>query len=117
MANENRLGELSPFSCPDCGGNLWHIKDGKMSRYRCHVGHAFTENGLSVAQQDDVERALWTALRALRERTATLERLGNNAGSQSAERFLSMAREYSREAETIQALLLQSTGSVTRAAE
>ncbi|TIL44329.1 MAG: chemotaxis protein CheB, partial [Mesorhizobium sp.] len=40
MSNEDRLGELSLFVCPECHGPLWEIEDGDMLRYRCHTGHA-----------------------------------------------------------------------------
>lgn len=33
------LGELTPFACPECHGALVRIKEGKLSRYRCHTGH------------------------------------------------------------------------------
>jgi two-component system chemotaxis response regulator CheB len=37
-----RDGPPSPFTCPDCGGTLWEIKEPGLVRYRCHVGHGFT---------------------------------------------------------------------------
>ncbi len=40
------LGEISPFTCPECHGVLVRIKDGKLSRYRCHTGHGFNEDVL-----------------------------------------------------------------------
>lgn len=36
------LGKQVPFNCPDCGGVLWEIAEGRFLRYRCHTGHAFT---------------------------------------------------------------------------
>jgi len=32
-------GPASGFVCPECGGALRELKDGKMIRYRCHSGH------------------------------------------------------------------------------
>jgi two-component system, chemotaxis family, protein-glutamate methylesterase/glutaminase len=34
------LGQRSVLTCPDCGGIMWEIKEGDLSRYRCHIGHA-----------------------------------------------------------------------------
>ncbi|HEY3935765.1 MAG TPA: chemotaxis protein CheB [Gemmatimonadales bacterium] len=34
------LGQLTPFTCPECHGALVRIAEGKMSRFRCHTGHA-----------------------------------------------------------------------------
>ncbi len=41
-----KLGELTPFTCPDCHGALVRIVEGKLSRFRCHTGHGFTEDAL-----------------------------------------------------------------------
>lgn len=40
------LGTLTPFTCPECHGALVKIAEGKMSRFRCHTGHAYTDNAL-----------------------------------------------------------------------
>lgn len=61
------------WTCPDCGGALWMIEEGELTRFRCHVGHAFSPASLHAAQAEDVEEALWAAVRALREK-ATLSR-------------------------------------------
>lgn len=115
MRSEHKLGALSVYSCPDCGGNLWSIEDGRLKRYRCHVGHAYTEEVLSDAQQETVERALWTALRALRERTAMLEQMAARADERgqpkTGARFRELGEDYRKEGETIQALLLTTSGA------
>jgi two-component system, chemotaxis family, protein-glutamate methylesterase/glutaminase len=71
----NPLYDRSPsaLTCPACGGALWELKDGELLRYRCHVGHAFTGEGLLDEQDQNLEMALWTAVRALDE-NATLNR-------------------------------------------
>ncbi|WP_141246731.1 hypothetical protein [Mesorhizobium sp. WSM3876] len=38
MNEEDGLGELSVFTCSECHGPLWKIKDGDMLRDRCHTG-------------------------------------------------------------------------------
>jgi two-component system chemotaxis response regulator CheB len=73
------LGPPSGFTCPDCQGALWEIDDGQTVRYRCRVGHAYSEDAMVSAQTDAVERALWTALRALEERVALVQKLADNA--------------------------------------
>jgi two-component system chemotaxis response regulator CheB len=71
-------GPPSRFTCPACGGGLWHRDDGAPP-YRCRVGHAFNEDTL-VAEQDRVlEEALWTAARVLEERTELTRRLRDDA--------------------------------------
>lgn len=68
MQTEERLGELSPYNCPDCNGVLWEIEDGPMVRYRCHTGHAYTSRALAQRQDEMLERTLFDSLRAARER-------------------------------------------------
>jgi two-component system chemotaxis response regulator CheB len=36
-----QLGELSPYTCPECHGVLLQLHDGGIIRFRCHAGHAF----------------------------------------------------------------------------
>jgi two-component system, chemotaxis family, protein-glutamate methylesterase/glutaminase len=58
------------FTCPECGGALLQVEDGKTVQWRCHVGHRFSLSSFSEAHADAVERAIWVALRKLKERTA-----------------------------------------------
>ncbi|QIL75161.1 chemotaxis protein CheB [Hymenobacter sp. HDW8] len=63
-----RLGQVSSMTCPDCGGALFELKHGKLLRYRCHTGHAFTANALLKSTQHSLEETLWVALRMMEER-------------------------------------------------
>jgi two-component system chemotaxis response regulator CheB len=77
------FGARSVLTCPDCGGLMWELKDGVMSRYRCHIGHAYTEEMVTVGLDDRLRRAMATALRALHERVALVskaERRGARQG-------------------------------------
>ena len=67
LRSKTANGSLSPFTCPDCGGSLWEIKEGRLVRYRCHVGHGFTIDSLRDGMDDKIEEAMWTALRAIEE--------------------------------------------------
>jgi two-component system, chemotaxis family, protein-glutamate methylesterase/glutaminase len=71
-------GRPSVFACPECHGILWEIKNGKITRYRCRVGHAYTSASLKVEMDQSTERALWAAMRALEERAALSQRVINN---------------------------------------
>ena len=82
MSTACRSDELGPpsfFTCPDCSGTLFEIEQGQLLRYRCRVGHAYSQDSLVAAQNDAVERALWVALRSLEEREALMRRLADNS--------------------------------------
>src|SRR5262249_24925101 len=63
------------FACPTCGGALWELRDGKLVRFRCRVGHAFSPDTLLAEQSEQLEEALWTALGALEERAALMDQM------------------------------------------
>jgi len=62
------LGEKTIYSCPDCGGGLWKLKNSNLEQYRCHVGHTFSEEDLLRAQVESLESTFWVALRMMEER-------------------------------------------------
>ncbi len=77
------IGQKSQYACPDCGGGLYTIKEenGNGERYRCHIGHAYTEKDLVLRQNETLESTLWIALRIMEERRVLLKKLEyTNAG-------------------------------------
>lgn len=62
------VGEQVPFNCPGCGGVLWEVAEGRVLRYRCHTGHAYTSSVLLAEQTSKIEETLWIALRMFEER-------------------------------------------------
>ena len=75
MSTQRKLGELAPFSCPECGGALWEVAEGSLLRYRCHVGHAYTAESMLAAQTDATDALLNRLLRSYRERAELARRL------------------------------------------
>jgi two-component system, chemotaxis family, protein-glutamate methylesterase/glutaminase len=73
--DERVAGVPSVFSCPDCGGTLWELDDEAILRFRCRTGHAFNPQTMLASQGDNVEFAMWAALRALAERRSLLRKL------------------------------------------
>jgi len=75
-----QLGVKSIYACPDCGGGLWDIpkQNGKSDRYRCHIGHSYSEKDLVVKQGEILESTLWTALRIMEERRNLLKKMADD---------------------------------------
>ncbi len=63
-----RIGRQVGLTCPECGGAIWRVDTGVPVRYRCHTGHAFSSASLNAAQAEQVDDAIWSAARLLRER-------------------------------------------------
>ena len=105
---DEQLESPRALTCPDCGGALGEITDGELLRYRCHVGHAFDTELLLGAQTEEVERALWSALRALNERAALLRRMARQQSIKSslAGRWAELAAEQEAHAQAVRKLLL-----------
>jgi two-component system, chemotaxis family, protein-glutamate methylesterase/glutaminase len=108
--SDNQPGEPSGFSCPECNGGLWEVVEGKLVRYRCRVGHAYSAESLLSASGSAVEAALWAALRALEENSAFSRRLARRAHSleqrRSADRFLGQAKKAAEHAVVLRRILL-----------
>jgi len=69
------IADTSVFACPDCGGNLWEMKDESIKRYRCHIGHAYTQRDLVLKQAEVAGSTLWVALRMMEERKHLLRKM------------------------------------------
>ena len=104
-----REGQPSPYSCPDCHGVLWEVEEGRLLRFRCRTGHAFSPESLVAAQSGNLEEALWVAVRALEESAALVERLQARASERghtlAAERFGMQAGDAHRRAQVIRTAL------------
>ena len=102
--NVQQLGEKSIYACPDCGGGLWNINkggdgQGKFDRYRCHIGHSYSEKDLVIKQGEIFESTLWTALRIMEERRNLLLKLADDHAKKG---LASMAKNYKEKADDIQ---------------
>jgi two-component system chemotaxis response regulator CheB len=110
IEDPSKIGKPSVFACPECGGVLWELNDGRMLRYRCRVGHAYTADSLLADQSDHLEAALWAALRGLEEKAALAQRLHDRAHERghhaAAHRFAEQAATSYQHAEIVRTLLV-----------
>jgi two-component system, chemotaxis family, protein-glutamate methylesterase/glutaminase len=79
-----QLGKLSEFTCPECHGTLTEIINGKLERYRCHTGHAFSMASLLAELTDSVEESLWNSIRVIEERIRLLKHLAQHVAELSS---------------------------------
>ena len=99
------IGRRSVLACPDCGGVMWEIDEEDLLRYRCHVGHTYTAEVMSLALDESLRRALASGLRALEERVALARKLHRQAVDGGhrllAENWADKARDFEREMDVI----------------
>ena len=107
------------YTCPDCGGALWeHHSENGFVRYNCHVGHSYTADSLMTARADEIEAALWSALRALEENASLALRLAERAEIRKTTRLISRyrarAEDSRKRADVLRDLLLHAASTTSR---
>lgn len=103
------MGELSPFTCPDCRGVLSKIVEGGISRFRCHTGHAFSADTLLATLGRRVENDLYTALAGMDESIWLLNHMGDHLAeinqTQEAALYFIKARETEGHSDSVRATI------------
>jgi two-component system chemotaxis response regulator CheB len=110
---DGRENDRTVFVCPSCLGSLVRVREGD---YRCYVGHRFTLETLAHAQSEATDDSLWTAYRALCEKTLLLALLAEEsraAGStERAENYERQRVQASHAAQAVRELTEHVTGSL-----
>ena len=101
-----KLGEPSGFTCPECEGPLWEIRDENLLRFRCRVGHAYTADSALDGKSEALERALWVALNTLHESAEMSRRLAVEAHARGNRRSEEYFEERAKKTEG-QAILIR----------
>lgn len=108
----SQRGPPVPMSCPECGGPLWALFDGRLARFRCHTGHAYTAESLLSAQAQQVEQALWAAIKGLEQRGQMLTNFAREEGSRFRatikQRYEEEASQLRAHAQTLRDVLMAS---------
>jgi len=94
------LGELSPFTCPECHGVLSRIRDGNISRYRCHTGHAYSTDTLMAAITEKIEDSLYSAIRGMDESIILLNHIGDHYAEANHPKLAALYFQKAKEADT-----------------
>jgi two-component system chemotaxis response regulator CheB len=108
------LGEPSNYACPECHGVLLQMKEGTLSRFRCHTGHAYSIESLLADITEKMDDALWNSIRAFEEGELFMrhmaEHLGKGHNGHSAESFLKRAEEAKRRANLLRQATMNGDG-------
>jgi two-component system chemotaxis response regulator CheB len=109
FANGEERSTGTMLTCPECGGVLWELQNGEITKYVCHVGHSYNDSALVKQQSENIEQALWKSIRLFREKAALSRRLAVLAASKGrslAEKaFREDARDADKNADRIETLL------------
>lgn len=89
-------GPLTPFTCPECQGVLVKLKEGKLSRFRCHTGHAYTSSALLSGVMEKIDESYWTAMRSLEEAAMLLEETSCDFAKAGEDKTATLFLEHAR---------------------
>jgi two-component system chemotaxis response regulator CheB len=89
----------TPLICPGCGGVLSERHEAGVTHWECMVGHRYSPEVLADSQAEDVEAALWAAIRSLTDRSRLLHRLADQAQLRGQVRTSQSFRERARESD------------------
>jgi two-component system chemotaxis response regulator CheB len=107
--NTEKLGHPSGFTCPECEGPLWEMRDEDVLRFRCRVGHAYTAESMLTGKTEALEGALWIALNTLEEGAQMSQKLATQSRARghehAATRFEERARKTREQADLIRQAL------------
>jgi two-component system chemotaxis response regulator CheB len=100
-----KLGNLSPFTCPECHGVLLQLKEGNLIRFRCHTGHAYSLNALLAEVTQSIEESLWDGIRTIEASeilmTHTAKHLRDMNEHEAADLLLQKAEDAKRRANLV----------------
>ena len=119
ITNGSPPGDPAGLGCPACGGSLWEVDDEAVLRFRCRVGHAYSSESLLGAEGEQLETALWSALRALEERgdlsRRIARRLRRRGVDRRAEHYEAESNSAERNARLIREMLMTRNGGADAA--
>lgn len=116
---EEGQGNPSVFACPECHGVLWELKDGKIVRFRCRVGHSYGIESLNQKLSEASEDVLWAAVRALEEKAALQRRVaeGMRLDRRMSSRLLDQSDADTRSAHLIRDMIFRHNAKLEKAEE
>ena len=112
---DERSGETTVYTCPECGGTLWQVDRQGLVQFNCHVGHAYAPESLLGEMSEELEAALWRCVRMLTEKATLTRQLAGRlqAAGQKAQaaRVAEQAHLDDRHGQLIRTMLLEATSN------
>jgi two-component system, chemotaxis family, protein-glutamate methylesterase/glutaminase len=104
------IGSRTTYACPLCNGSIWQIGESDPLRFRCHVGHSFTAEYFWAEQSQNLENALWSAIRIMEEKVTFArqfaQRMDANHLPEVAERYRAHATKIDKELGVIRGVIV-----------
>lgn len=111
LENIEQIGTRTTYSCPECNGSIWQIGNEDFLRFRCHVGHSFTADVFLAEQTQNIEHALWSAVRALEEKVTLSHQIAERMKKlnlyKAAMRYEDNAKNMDKEVSMLRDLILK----------
>ncbi|MDQ1469439.1 MAG: two-component system, chemotaxis family, protein-glutamate methylesterase/glutaminase [Bryobacterales bacterium] len=92
-------------TCPECRGPLSLLITDGLVEISCLVGHAYSVEGVLHAHSETQEKALWSAVVALRETTALVDALSHRLPSDVLEKLRAQVATKHQQAAVIQNII------------
>lgn len=110
LKNVEAIGTRTTYTCPECNGSIWQIGKEEPLRFRCHTGHSFTADVFLAEQTQNLENALWSAVRAMEEKVTfsrqMAERMKNYNLQSAAAKHEDYAMNLDKEVSLIRGIIL-----------
>ena len=110
LENVEAIGTRTTYTCPECNGSIWQIGKEEPLRFRCHIGHSFTANVFLSEQTQNIENALWSAVRAMEEKVTfsrqMSERMRNYNLQTAATKYEDHAKSLDAEVTIVRGIIL-----------
>jgi two-component system, chemotaxis family, protein-glutamate methylesterase/glutaminase len=105
QVNGDRKGQPAIYTCPECSGTLWQVDQPQLLRFRCHVGHVYSGDQLLADQSEQLEAALWLAVRTFIDKAVLARQLAESRRRQGMLTGLERLEEEAQQAERYAALI------------
>ncbi len=96
LENVEKIGSRTSYTCPECNGSIWQIGDEDPLRFRCHVGHSYTSDTFLGEQTQNLENALWSAVREMEEKVTFTRQMAARKRKQSLDEVASRYEEHAK---------------------